>query len=114
MMQYVLVPGLGQYIVFSAVHASVRGVKTIVSGHAFQLHIFIAIRPGPKHADEIVMAAQHSANLWHRRLEDMNIDSNGVDHTGDVTDCSACAVAKVSCKPVQKPRLTTSLLPRSC
>lgn len=49
------------------------------------------------------MAAQYSADFWHRRLGHMNprsmkllqeIDNSDIDYTGDITGCSVCARGK--------------------
>lgn len=51
----------------------------------------------------IALAAQVSADVWHRRLGHMNLrnmellrrtDGNGVDYTGTVSGCDICALGK--------------------
>eukprot|EP00903_Cladosiphon_okamuranus_P015234 g14080.t1 len=60
--------------------------------------------------DGLALKAE-SADLWHRRMGHINRTSldvlrkepdNGVDYTGDVTDCSACPLGKSTQQPHPK------------
>ena len=59
----------------------------------------------------VALAAQVSADNWHRRLGHMNpanmellreMDGNGIEYTGTASGCDICAVGKSTQKPHPK------------
>ena len=77
---------------------------------------------GVSHDDvpEVVYAATADANMWHRRLGQMNPRSmellrrkegNGMEYTGTVSDCDICALPKSRQKAHPKTSTRTTTRP---